>query len=149
MKRRSVNASVIIVTGVNFVEYLMELGLKIGNKVKQQVGVPEWIKSDRGFSRACVRGLFDTDGGTFYHRHWVNGHKYCHFGLTFTSSCKPLLSSFKECLELDGIRSYGEKDCLFVYRVGDIGSFFSIYKTRNLKHVHRFRRYLSRSTRCD
>jgi len=139
----------IIITGVYFIKIMKSFGLIVGNKTKNQVGVPEWIKSDKNFFRACIRGLFDTDGGTFTHKHKVKRYDYCHFGLTYTSACKPLLSSFKKCLEVDDIKTYGKKDCLFVYRVGDINSFFNIYQTKNLKHVYRFKDHLSRSTRLN
>jgi hypothetical protein len=139
----------VIITGVLFVKMMEGFGLIVGNKTKNQVGVPDWIKPDKKLLRACVRGLFDTDGGTFTHKHWVKKYNYCHFGMTYTSACKPLLSSFKNCLELDDIKSYGKRDCLFVYRVGDIGRFFSIYQTKNLKHVYRLYDHLSRPTRLD
>ena len=134
----------VIVTGVLFVKMMISFGLVVGSKVRQQVDIPDWIKSDENFLRACIKGLFDTDGGTFTHKHWVKGYCYRHFGLTYTSACKPLLFSFRKCLETDGIKSYGKKDCLFVYRVGDISRFFNIYRTSNLKHVCRFKDHLSR-----
>ena len=43
-------------------EDLISHGLKPGNKTKNQVSVPNWIKSDENFTIACLRGLFDTDG---------------------------------------------------------------------------------------
>ncbi|MFX0051218.1 MAG: hypothetical protein ACFE8U_08010, partial [Candidatus Hermodarchaeota archaeon] len=47
---------------VLLVQELERLGLKCGNKVKQQVGVPNWIQNNTSYSIACVRGLIDTDG---------------------------------------------------------------------------------------
>src|SRR3972149_8545933 len=42
-KRKDSKADVVCFNGVNLIEYLVGIGLKIGNKVKQQVGVPDWV----------------------------------------------------------------------------------------------------------
>lgn len=41
---------------------LIDLGLKKGNKIKNQIGIPEWIKLNKTYSKRCVKGLIDTDG---------------------------------------------------------------------------------------
>ncbi len=41
---------------------LEKLGFPIGNKLKNNVKIPEWIFEDRSFLKACLRGLIDTDG---------------------------------------------------------------------------------------
>lgn len=71
-KRRTSNAVVIVVTGVNFVDFLERIGLRVGNRVKQQVGVPVWVRSNRQFSKYCLRGLMDTDGGLFNHQYFCS-----------------------------------------------------------------------------
>lgn len=49
-KRKNCKANVIYCSGVKLVEYFFSLGLRVGNKVKMQVGVPEWIKTNEKFS---------------------------------------------------------------------------------------------------
>jgi len=137
------------VTGVSFVEMMKNLDLKVGNKVKQQVRVPDWIRNKKSYLRACVRGLFDTDGGTFFHKHWVGDYYYRHFGLTFTSASECLLGDFKNCLKTDGILTHGKKDCLFVYKGSDIKKFFETYEPRNLKHKNRHEEYLNKPSRLN
>lgn len=139
----------LIVTGVSFVKMMKNLGLKVGNKVKQQVGIPDWVRNKENYFRACVRGLFDTDGGTFFHKHWVGNYHYRHFGLTFTSASKRLLSDFKNCLRFNGISTHGKRDCLFIYKKGDIEKFFEIYEPQNLKHKDRYEGYLSKPNRLN
>lgn len=53
-----------------------KLGLKQGNKVKQNVDIPAWIKRNKRYAIACVRGLVDTDGCIFSHKYKVNGKWY-------------------------------------------------------------------------
>ena len=44
------------------IKTLVNLGLKVGNKVKNQVGVPDLIFKNKSFIIRCLKGLFDTDG---------------------------------------------------------------------------------------
>ncbi len=80
----------LVVSGVNFVDYLVGIGFEIGDKVRQQVAVPGWIKNNRVYSKFCVRGLMDTDGGIFTHRYWVNGKQYEYLKLCFSNMSQPL-----------------------------------------------------------
>jgi hypothetical protein len=57
----------IVVSRIEMVRYLHTLGLPIGNKVKQEIDIPDWIKKNKKFAIACVRGLMDTDGSVFTH----------------------------------------------------------------------------------
>lgn len=77
--------------GVRLVEYLLKVGLVMGNKVQYQVDVPQWIKEDRQFAIACLRGLMDTDGGVFLHRYKVNGKQYVYKKICFSNRSLPLL----------------------------------------------------------
>ncbi len=38
------------------------LGIPAGNKIKNNVGVPEWIKNKKQYMISCLKGLFETDG---------------------------------------------------------------------------------------
>jgi hypothetical protein len=40
-------------------------GLKPGNKKDNDVCVPAWIFENEGYLKACLRGIFDTDGTVF------------------------------------------------------------------------------------
>lgn len=86
----------IYISGVKLVKYLQKIGLKIGNKVRQQVGVPAWILKNRQYQVACVRGLMETDGGIFWHRYKVNGKMYAYRKLAFANSSIPLLEFVRD-----------------------------------------------------
>lgn len=85
--------------GIFLVRHMLSIGLPIGNKVKQQVGVPEWIKSKETYKMACLRGLMDTDGGVFLHRYKVNGKVYEYKKISFANRSIPLLLFVKHTLE--------------------------------------------------
>lgn len=90
LKRKECNAVNVVVTGVNYISYLKSIGLQIGDKVRQQVDVPDWIKNDQAFSRSCVRGLMDTDGGVFRNTYSINNHSYSYLKVCFVNLSQPL-----------------------------------------------------------
>lgn len=90
----------LVISRVGLVRFCVQkLGLKMGNKIKQQVDIPSWIKNNKKFSVACLRGLFDTDGCVFYHRYKVNRKQYVYKKISFTSHSKPLLCSVLKILK--------------------------------------------------
>lgn len=91
-ERNDSKATVIRVNGVDFIKYLNRLGLIIGNKVVNQVDVPDWIKTNSEFSQKCVRGLVDTDGCVFINKYLVNSRWYQYKKLAFSNRSKPLLN---------------------------------------------------------
>lgn len=139
---RTSNALVIVITGVKFIEMMVDIGLKVGNKTVNQVGIPEWIIHDRDLLTACIRGLFDTDGGTIEHRHSIKNCVYHHFNLCFSNASEPLLTSFHTALLASSIKASINKHCVMIYNAASIKKFFKIYKPHNLKHERRYLAYL-------
>ncbi|MFW9968681.1 MAG: LAGLIDADG family homing endonuclease [Candidatus Odinarchaeota archaeon] len=83
----------------NFFNELISHGLKPGNKVKNQVGVPDWIKKEKLYMKSCLRGLFDTDGSISV----LN--KRSSLLIDFTNASLPLVTDFKEMCESLDIRT--------------------------------------------
>lgn len=132
----------IVITGVNFVEILTKLGLKVGNKVKNQVDIPAWIKDNNLFLRSWMRGLFDTDGGTILHKHTVSNSEYVHFNLCFSNFSKPLLQCFYNGLTQAGIKSSVNKHCVMIYNSSGVLKFFNLFHPSNKKHFQRYQEFL-------
>lgn len=98
-KRKDSKALVLYYNSRFLVRYLLSIGLKIGDKVRQQVDAPDWIKSSFMYKMACVRGLMDTDGGVFLHKYKVNGKDYFYKKICFSNKSIPLLMFVKKTLE--------------------------------------------------
>ena len=81
------------------VQELISLGLFSGNKVKNQVKVPKWIKGCKTFILACLKGLFDTDGSIF------PVMKENAIKMNFKNGSLPLVEDFKEMAELFEIKT--------------------------------------------
>ena len=131
----------IVVSRVELVDFCKMIGLKIGNKVKQEVDMPRWIKQNRKFMIACVRGLVDTDGSIFEHKYRVAGKLYRYKKMDFASSSWPLLSSVYVALKKLGLkpRITRDKKKIRLESVEDVKKYFSIIGSSNPKHLKRYK----------
>ncbi len=83
----------IIVSRKNLVKFCNEkIGLPIGDKLKQGLDIPFWIKKNIDFQKFCIRGLIDTDGCIFSERHKINGKIYSYKRINFTSASPSLIN---------------------------------------------------------
>ena len=64
-KHNKFNALYINVCSRLIVEFLCSIGMKAGNKIKNKLTIPDWIKSNSDLLKACIRGLMDTDGSVY------------------------------------------------------------------------------------
>lgn len=75
--------------GKKFVELFESIGLEAGDKVENQVSVPNWIKDKNSLEKRCLKGLIDTDG-SIYRR---SQDEY--IVVNFKNRSKPLLKDFE------------------------------------------------------
>jgi len=137
--RKKESVFVISVSSMNLIDYLIKLGLKKGNKIKLQVDIPDWIKNNKSYSIACVRGLVDTDDCIFNHKYKVNNKFYNYKKLAFACYSQPMRRSVYNILSSLGIKSR-----LFSYRdvridsQEDIKKYFKLIGSHNPKHLKRY-----------
>jgi len=115
------------------------LGLSIGSKVRQQVGVPEWIINNSNYSKSCLRGLIDTDGAVFTHRYKVNGKEYKSKKLNFTNLSRPIIKFVYKTLKEQGFNPRLARDkevCLDSKK--DMVNYFKKIGTNNQKHLNNY-----------
>lgn len=134
--KKSVNN--IVVSRKELVVYLHELGLPVGNKIKQQIDIPEWIKRERKLSIACLRGLVDTDGCVFTHRYRVKGKWYAYKKLSFTSASEPLRKSVHTLMLEFGFHPRMTKKDVRLDRAEDMERYFNRIGSHNPKHLRRY-----------
>jgi len=139
-ERSGDNTINLTISGVGLIENLLKLGIEKGNKIVRQVDFPAWIWGKSEYQIACVRGLLDTDGGIFFHRHWTKGIKYRNLGLCFTSWSKPLLMSTSKVLKKFRIKhSVREKGYIFIYDLNEIKKYFDIFQPHNSKFIEKLK----------
>ena len=140
-RRRETHGWTVVASSRALVEHLQILGLVQGNKVANQVDVPEWIWTRRRYQQACLGGLIDTDGSIYRYIHRVYGHQYDHAGLCFTNRSRPLLLSVERLLKNCGFHPRAGGHHVYLNRQREIGRYFQFIGSRNPKHVKRFRKY--------
>lgn len=130
----------ITISRTRLVKYLHALGLPVGNKIAQGLDIPAWIRKNKKFTVACIRGLVDTDGCVFTHRYRSKGVWYSYKKLSFTSASEPLLNSVHESLKDMGMspRLTRTRD-VRLDSTADVEQYFRLVGTHNPKHLRRFR----------
>lgn len=129
----------LIVSRTSLVKYCNgTLGLKIGDKLKQGLDIPQWIKNDIEYQKACVRGLVDTDGCVFYERHRIKNKIYSYPRLNFVSHSPALRRSVFTILKNLGFtpRERGSR-CVQLENKSEIHDYFDVIGTHNPKHFQR------------
>ena len=97
-KRKDSLALDIVVNRIKITVFCKNIGLKIGNKLKQDLDIPEWVNKNTQYQIACIRGLFDTDGTFFKHKYTVKGKKYSYGKIGFSSRSPKLIASVHRIL---------------------------------------------------
>lgn len=68
------------------------LDFPYGNKLRNSLFIPEWIKNDKSYLKHCFKGLFETDGD------WFIDEKYNTNVIKFTNHSLSLLRDINEVL---------------------------------------------------
>lgn len=133
----------VTVSRIRLVSFCKLIGLKVGNKLKQNLDIPTWVKKDKNFKIFCLRGLVDTDGCFFIESHKINKKKYCYPRLSFVSYSKRLRSSvFKTLEELEFSPKIRNNRSVQLENQKDIKRYFNLVGTHNPKHKQRFKSFL-------
>jgi hypothetical protein len=109
----------------------------MSNKAKQQVDAPDWIKNNKEYSIACLRGLMDTDGGVFLHKYKVHGKQYSYKKISFTNKSTPLILFVFEILRVLGftpkLRDTLEIKRVWLYNEHEVNRYLEVVGTSNYR----------------
>jgi intein/homing endonuclease len=128
----------IVVYSKNLTGFLEEVGLKKGNKIKNNIDMPHWIKRNRAFKVACLRGLVDTDGSFYHCNHKAKRRTYSNFAFCFTSRSKKILKSVFDILKTNKLAPAIYKERVYLYRMESIKRYFEIVNSHNQKHFQKY-----------
>ena len=135
----------IVITGRNLVEFLQKMGIKKGNKVKNQVSIPKWIFERNEYQRACLRGLFDTDGCIYQHAYTVGGKRYRYVKMCFRNYSAPILVSLARILRHLGFCPKVDKKhkSLYLHKPIEVSEYFSKIGTSNPRYRDKHSKFFS------
>lgn len=137
--REKNNCIVIAVSSVGLTEYLHNIGVVSGDKIKQGLNIPEWIMNDKGLVLACIRGIFDTDGCIYYEKHIIKGKIYKYPRISIVSASFNLLESIHDVLDkLEMKPKIRNNRSVNIENRINIDKFFDIVGAKNPKHLSRY-----------
>lgn len=136
------STSEIVVSRKALVDYLVSKGLPRGNKIAQEIDIPEWIKADKNLSCACLRGIFDTDGSVYFDKH-LKGN-YSSMNLAITSASGKLLFSIYEILAKQMFTpTISSRRSIRIRKSEQVRMFFDKIHSHNPKHLKKFLNFLN------
>ena len=132
------NAVYITFHGKKMVEFIIEKGIKPGNKKINNQNIPLWIKQNDDYIRNCLRGLIDTDGSIHYISKNNKNLRIC-----FTSYIPPLLNDVRDSLIILGFHPSKiiKGNQIFITRKEDIEKYFKEIGFSNEKHLKRIENF--------
>lgn len=133
-KANNDNVLRVSISGINVVKYLVSKGLKVGNKVHLQVGVPSWIWKKSEYLKACIRGLIDTDGCFAIHSYVVNRKRYNYPKICFSNKSEPLLDFVYQVLKKLGYNPKRTVDFdVWLHNQNEVKKYLKEIGTNNVK----------------
>lgn len=132
-KRKERNTAVVSLSSTTVVDFLVSNGLPRGDKLKSGLRIPDWILARDSWRNACVRGLMDTDGCLYIHRHTVSGKQYRNIGLCFSSRSPQLLRQvaaiLEECKITPHLNTKGTE--IYLYQADAVTRYLQLFGTAN------------------
>lgn len=140
IKKKGVsNCLVIVASSVTMVEFLKEVGVLKGHKIRQNLDIPRWILEDREFAIACLRGIFDTDGCVFQENHRIKEKIYSYPRWVLVSASPNLRATVHQILlDLEFNPKIRNNRSVNLESFADISAYFRIVGTSNPKHSRRW-----------
>jgi len=129
----------IVVSSTNLSKFCQSIDLKIGNKIKQNLDIPSWIKENNLLFTACIRGLMDTDGCLFFEKHNIKEKIYKYPRLSLVSASPALRQSVFIALKNMGfLRRIRSNRHVQLESNFDIKNYFAKIGTNHPKNKEKF-----------
>ena len=127
------NGRHIVVSSKQLVNFFISNGLNHGNKIKNQVTIPSWIKEKDSYLKACLRGLFDTDGSVYKLTN-QNSHQIC-----FTNYNNTLLKDVRKgLLSLGiGVSEITKGKDIVITKKSELRKFLNEVGFKNSRHLNK------------
>lgn len=133
VKKKDCKATDLRYSGIRLVNFLISIGLKRGNKVKQQVDVPDWVQKSNPYKIACLKGLMDTDGCVVVSTHKVGLKRYVYYNPCFANRSRPLLNFVADTLREQGLHPSVAGERIWLYNKAEIRAYFDLIGSSNAR----------------
>jgi len=117
------NNAYLYVSNRLIIEELFKDGLQRGDKIKNRLGIPVWIKQNKDYLKSCIKGLIDTDGCIYVCKREKQTY------VKFTNFNERLLKDFKEATNALGYSfAKANKNNFCLYRKNEVANFIKDIK---------------------
>lgn len=132
-KRKNENTLDIVASSTSLVEFLISKGTARGNKILNKINIPKWIGKNNDYCKAFVRGLVDTDGCLYIHRHKIKKSIYINIGFCFTSYSPEIISSVAKILSENKIIPHmdNKNQRIYLYKEAAVIKYLTIFGSSN------------------
>lgn len=143
--RPNCNGIYVTIYGKKIIEFFSSMKLIPGDKIKNKLLIPKWIFRRKSFMKACLRGLYDTDGSIYeLLPNWPGLYQ-----LNFDNYNFGMLKQVRNLLIKLGFhpsRIHGTKTKngtkIDLTRKGEIKKFYKEIGTKNDKHKKTFEEFI-------
>lgn len=142
-KRKGENTLKIVCSSTNVVNFLVSIGAVRGNKIKNGISMPDWISQNSLYKKHFVKGLVDTDGGLYIHKHIVGGNPQRNLGFCFTSLSPKLLIQVADILRENSIIPHitNEGQRIYLYSAIAVKKYLNIFGSSNDRLINVFKEW--------
>jgi len=137
--KKTKNAIYIWKQSKDLVFTLNNLCIPTGNKKINKIKIPDWIMKNEKFIKACLRGIFDTDGCLY-----PKNKTHTYPTVWFSSSIPSLQKSIAEAcarLELKLSNWRASRNDAYLRTKEDVFKFFKMVSFNNRKHLIRWKMF--------
>ncbi len=142
-KRPGENTLVVVASSTSLVEFLISKGAVRGNKILNRQHLPKWIEKNNKYSKAFVRGLVDTDGCLYIHKHKINEKKYINIGFCLTNYSSELITSVSEILSKNKIAPHisDQNKRIYLYREETVLKYLTVFGSSNPRILNKLKEW--------
>lgn len=126
----------LVLSSKEVVDLFFSMGLKSGNKIRNQSTIPEWIYEKEIFLKSCLRGLIDTDGSI----HRMSNKNPASLRINFTNHNNALLEDVRKSFKILGYHPCKiiNGRTFYLSRKEEIKKYIKEINFSNKKHKNRF-----------
>lgn len=114
-------------------------GLSSGNKKTNNAKIPDWIMDNKTYLKACIRGIFDTDG-CVYPKNKTNLYPNIWISSAIPSLRESITNGLKK-LDLNLSQWRDSRNDASLRRRDEVFKFFNVISFNNSKHIKRWYKF--------
>jgi len=120
------------------VNFLGEMGLRTGNKLKNKTRIPKWVFYEKEFMYGALRGLLDTDGGIYSKQ-----KGYSRIFIELQNHCPETMRDINKLIKLSGFCPSKSSINIRIQNQDEVNKFFRLIGSSNPKNILRFQEFIS------